>query len=312
MVAEDTGAEDIWIVVQVGVRVEEEDMRTGARTHCCSAYLTFVAVAARTAGVWSWHALPLHGGTCCIRCALLRSTPPTGVKLAHATAGPMQPLRALPRVVPTQRAHQAIHDEAEVGCQRDPAAPNACIAWALGTLVHCNSTRLPHLCRKRCRKTPKACVLQGRRAQRLAARVAVKASRERRAEQARMRLRPVTHRQGGQTLAPALEVRGSSPLTARARPRSAGHAMSCCMPRQPGVSGVGHWSCAALFAARWADRAVANCTHSPVEFIMMQMRREGGQTVVSPGATQAHMTQLVLPQHANSLAITFGGVVRVK
>jgi hypothetical protein len=32
--------------------------------------------------------------------------------------------------------------------------------------------------------------------------------------------------------------------------------------------------------------------------------------VVSPGATQAHMTQLVLPQHANSLAITFGGVVR--
>ena len=42
----------------------------------------------------------------------------------------------------------------------------------------------------------------------------------------------------------------------------------------------------------------------------MQMRREGGQAVVSPGATQAHMTQLVLPQHANSLAITFGGVVR--
>lgn len=31
--------------------------------------------------------------------------------------------------------------------------------------------------------------------------------------------------------------------------------------------------------------------------------------VVSPGATSAHMTQLVLPQHANSLAITFGGVV---
>ncbi len=56
-------------------------------------------------------------------------------------------------------------------------------------------------------------VLQGRRAERLAARQAVKASRERRAEQARMRLQPVTHRQGGQTLAPALEVRGSAPLT---------------------------------------------------------------------------------------------------
>lgn len=32
----------------------------------------------------------------------------------HTTAGPMQPLRALPRVVPTQRAHEAIHTEAEV------------------------------------------------------------------------------------------------------------------------------------------------------------------------------------------------------
>jgi acyl-CoA hydrolase len=29
---------------QVGVRVEAEDMRTGIRHHCCSAYLTFVAV----------------------------------------------------------------------------------------------------------------------------------------------------------------------------------------------------------------------------------------------------------------------------
>ena len=34
---------------QVGVRVEEEDMLTGARHHCCSAYLTFVSVMARPA-----------------------------------------------------------------------------------------------------------------------------------------------------------------------------------------------------------------------------------------------------------------------
>ena len=33
--------------MQVGVRVEEEDMLTGARHHCCSAYLTFVSVMAR-------------------------------------------------------------------------------------------------------------------------------------------------------------------------------------------------------------------------------------------------------------------------
>jgi acyl-CoA hydrolase len=35
------------VAAQVGVRVEEEDVRTGARQHCCSAYLTFVSVLAR-------------------------------------------------------------------------------------------------------------------------------------------------------------------------------------------------------------------------------------------------------------------------
>lgn len=34
--------------MQVGVRVEEEELSTGARHHCCSAYLTFVSVAARS------------------------------------------------------------------------------------------------------------------------------------------------------------------------------------------------------------------------------------------------------------------------
>jgi len=37
--------------MQVGVRVEEENMGTGARAHCCSAYLTFVAVSADGSGV---------------------------------------------------------------------------------------------------------------------------------------------------------------------------------------------------------------------------------------------------------------------
>ena len=31
---------------------------------------------------------------------------------------------------------------------------------------------------------------------------------------------------------------------------------------------------------------------------------------VTPAATLAHMTQLIMPQHANSLGITFGGQVR--
>jgi len=53
-------------------------------------------------------------------------------------------------------------------------------------------------------------------------------------------------------------------------------------------------SCAPHQAARWQWR--------------VQMTR-GGVAVASPGATSAHMTQLIMPQHANSLGITFGGQV---
>jgi acyl-CoA hydrolase len=34
----------MYCILQVGVRVEAENMRTGARRHCCSAYLTFVSL----------------------------------------------------------------------------------------------------------------------------------------------------------------------------------------------------------------------------------------------------------------------------
>lgn len=47
LLAETLKPETLNPYVQVGVRVEEEDMRTGARHHCCSAYLTFVSVLAR-------------------------------------------------------------------------------------------------------------------------------------------------------------------------------------------------------------------------------------------------------------------------
>jgi len=60
---------------KVGVRVEEEDMCTGVRHHCCSAYLTFVSVLAR--------------------------------------GGAGRPPRALPRLAPTNRLHSAIYEAAE-------------------------------------------------------------------------------------------------------------------------------------------------------------------------------------------------------
>lgn len=62
--------------MEVGVRVEEEDARTGARHHCCSAYLTFVALSRKD---------------------------PDGGPVAK---------RVLPKVVPTDRHHEQIHAEA--------------------------------------------------------------------------------------------------------------------------------------------------------------------------------------------------------
>ena len=61
--------------MQVGVRVEEEDVKTGIRHHCCSAYLTFVSVWAR----------PSDG----------------------------RAARPLPRLEPTKDSHKGIYEAAE-------------------------------------------------------------------------------------------------------------------------------------------------------------------------------------------------------
>lgn len=145
--------------MEVGVRVEQEDMRSGTRSHCVSAYLTFVSVAG------------LH----------------TGNSLAPQR-------QRLPKVVPTTQAHSLTHSEA----QRRRTARLQAVSGSLGGP----------------------------------------------AQEARMRLRPVTHREGSVTLA---------------RPQ--------------------------------------------------QMKREGGAFTVSPECTSAHMTYLIMPQHANSLGITFGGQI---
>jgi len=144
--------------MEVGVRVEEEDIRTGERHHCCSAYLTFVSVWAKQDGT--------------------------------------RPARPLPRIDPTTNNHREIYDAAD---------------------------------RRRC--------------ERLEVRQKMKSDPSLTVP----RLKPVTHREGSASLAPAVK--------ARSRHRS----------------------------------------------VFKEM--------VAPSATLAHMTQLIMPQHANSLAITFGGQV---
>lgn len=53
------------------------------------------------------------------------------------------------------------------------------------------------------------------------------------------------------------------------------------------------------------------CADEWVHFVHVQAAAAGGKekVQVTPSMTLAHMTQLIMPQHANSLGITFGGQV---
>lgn len=42
----------------------------------------------------------------------------------------------------------------------------------------------------------------------------------------------------------------------------------------------------------------------------MTAEAAGGRRGVAPSQTSAHMTQLIMPQYANTLGITFGGQAR--
>ncbi|KAK9817590.1 hypothetical protein WJX74_006701 [Apatococcus lobatus] len=143
--------------MEVGVRVEEEDVQTGARHHCCSAYLTFVSVQARDA--------PGRSG------------------------------KPLPRIIPGAGRQQEVYAAAEA-----------------------------------------------RRNERLAMRKSKSAGRS-----SSTHLQPVTHREGMPTLAPPVRLVG--------------------------------------------------------------LKQSAQRQMVSPARTMAHMTQLIMPQNANSLGITFGGQV---
>ena len=58
----------------------------------------------------------------------------------------------------------------------------------------------------------------------------------------------------------------------------------------------------------WCQRAGVSC---PVAWSGWQAAEAGAREKVrvTPAMTLAHMTQLIMPQHANSLGITFGGQV---
>ena len=84
------------------MRVEAEDMRTGSRRHCCSAYLTFVSLRGRGRG----------GGGSADAAAPTQAAPPR------------QPL---PRVLPGTAEHARIHAQAEARRQQRLAERHAAV-----------------------------------------------------------------------------------------------------------------------------------------------------------------------------------------
>uniref|UniRef100_A0A1D1ZMD4 HotDog ACOT-type domain-containing protein n=1 Tax=Auxenochlorella protothecoides TaxID=3075 RepID=A0A1D1ZMD4_AUXPR len=182
--------------MEVGVQVEEEDLSTGSRHHCCSAYLTFVALSRR-------------GG-------------------AGGGAPPQKKLP--PKVVPTDSYYQEIFDEAAA-----------------------------------------------RREARLADRERLRSDPDAAAAEAGCRLLPVAHRPSRATLEAPLPSLGSATCL------GAGG-------EGPGPATEGPGAAEGPGSQRGA-------------------RPPGARCVVRPARTAAHMTQLIMPQHANSLGIAFGGAV---
>jgi acyl-CoA hydrolase len=96
--------------MEVGVRVEAENMRTGARRHCCSAYLTFVSLKGKAKQQQQQQQQQLTAQQ-------------------QQQQQQQQPLKhGLPRVLPTSSEHRRIHTQAEARRQQRLAARQAAAA----------------------------------------------------------------------------------------------------------------------------------------------------------------------------------------
>ena len=122
------------------------------------------------------------------------------------------------------------------------------------------------------------------------------------------RLQPITHREGSITLAPAVKVHSNACTSSRSA-----EALKALQSR---ASQNSQTQTRSGFRGDTFPVATYFCTEQAVGLdcsgCMKARSRDplAPKEFVSPSATMAHMTQLIMPQHANSLAITFGGQVR--
>ncbi|KAJ9508666.1 hypothetical protein QJQ45_027960, partial [Haematococcus lacustris] len=356
--------------MEVGVRVEAEDMRTGQRHHCCSAYLTFVALGRgqgprdppplpppSAPALQQQQGPPTPQTTPATRCAsapaLDPATAPTAAAAAAGSKGGRRP--PLPLVCPVTPDQRRLFEAAEGRRQaRQRSAEQPGGQGAAGSLLLC-------------------------------------------------RLQPITYRQGGPTLPPTITINPSrspaphasagtrcpgtphsphvtanhpttsvpspgsaatadagqvgpaaasrllcaiesdrvndSKLTEGPKPRltldqevcdppGGSHSPGCdqqelpptsssAAPPEPTPQALALHPCSV--PDYWLLGSGGSGSEAPAE---AQGAAAGGRaavegvgrgprlrTSVRPGLTEAHVTQLIMPQHCNTLGITFGGQV---
>ncbi|GAX85125.1 hypothetical protein CEUSTIGMA_g12545.t1 [Chlamydomonas eustigma] len=234
--------------MEVGVRVEAEDMKTGQRIHCCSAHLVFVTAPAATSS--SSSSSQKGGGG---RAAA------EGAQAAGGGGSAARPL--LPRVIPSSEEHERVFMEAEVRRQD----------------------------RLRRKQEP------------------LKDPASAAAYQESCRLRPITHRDGCPTLPLSIEL-PTGINNGVGRPSAAGQLHH-------------HTSTDSSVKSREAARSPRPTgLHTPDGGIQENEDHVPGlrqdcsedcdsRQAVMPDRTAAYMTQSIMPQHANTLNITFGGQV---
>lgn len=105
--------------MEIGVTVEAEDMESGQRCHCCSAYLTFVSLAARGAAGASGAGGAVNGGAAGSARAAIGSGSAGGGGSGSAGGGGGSGSRVpggggapLPRIVPVSASQREAHDAA--------------------------------------------------------------------------------------------------------------------------------------------------------------------------------------------------------
>eukprot|EP00887_Chlorella_sp_A99_P007792 scaffold20.g7792.t1 len=230
----------------------------------------------------------------------------TFVALSRKAADGDEPQKAvLPKVSPTSFQHfadihrdAALRREARLRARRalrrrcgerpvSPTAPLACGAWRSMRWEGRRGGRMRAACLgsgaerqvlTRCRAV--AAPAPAWRRQRL------RDSPELAAQEAECRLTPITHREGQPTLPPALRMDAAA-LVLGGRRRI-----------KPSLTGGGGGVCVCVWPARFAGLPVA------LRSLMLSCAPP-----VPRALPAAHMTQLIMPQHANSIGITFGGQV---